>query len=218
MSSSWPTLYSFRRCPYAMRARLALSVAEQTCVHREVWLRERPAELRTVSPKATVPVLVLTDGRAIEESLEIMLWALEQRDRDGWLRNAEQQAEALELIACCDGEFKQHLDRYKYSERHAGADREEERELGAAFLRQLELRLEHNAFLMDARISLADMAVAPFVRQFAATDSDWFEAQPWPKLGAWLTAFVASPLFLGCMRKLPTWEPDSAPLLIEWGR
>ena len=211
-----PILYSFRRCPYAMRARLALAVSGQSCVLREVALRDRPAELYAVSPKGTVPVLVLGE-RVIDESLDIMKWALQKADPEGWLLPGKSEFEAAErLIEVCDGKFKFNLDRYKYSARHEPARREEFRELGAVFLRSLEEKLAKNAFLFGPARSLADQAIAPFVRQYALTDRDWFEAQDWPHLALWLEAFVRTDLWGRVMTKFPVWNPDDTPLRLSW--
>lgn len=206
--SSLPILYSFRRCPYAMRARLALSVSGQECEHREVVLRDRPAELYEASAKGTVPVLVLPDGRVIDESLEIMLWTLGNHDPLGWLPDTpERRAEMLGVIETNDGEFKENLDRYKYASRTPGTDPLVHRELSARVLLALNTRLESSPFLFGDTASLADMAVAPFVRQFASADRAWFDAEPWEQLRRWLDDFIASELFVGIMGKHEPWQP-----------
>ncbi len=212
-----PILYSFRRCPYAMRARLALTVAGITCRLREVVLREKPPEMLAASPKGTVPVLVLPDGNVIEESLAIMEWALGQSDPQAWLSPQQgNEADLRALIAACDGPFKQHLDRYKYPNRYGDIDPTEHRSQGHAFLTQLNDRLRAGQQLFGDRISLADIAIFPFVRQFANTDRDWFDAQALPGLQGWLTAHLGSALFTGIMHKYAQWqsgdaEPDFPP-------
>lgn len=217
MQEPLPVLYSFRRCPYAMRARLALAVSGQACILREVELRNRPPQLREVSPKATVPVLVLADGDVIEESLEIMHWTLNRQDPENWLRpEAGQRDEAEELITNCDGEFKAHLDRYKYSDRYEGAKPEESRALAAEFLHALDRRLNGAGYLLGPNTCLADMAILPFVRQFALADRDWFDAQAWTHLRRWLDDFVASELFERIMKKHPVWQPDANDLIADW--
>lgn len=197
-----PILYSFRRCPYAMRARLALAVSGQQVALREVDLKHKPAEMLRVSPKGSVPVLVDIDGRVWEESIDIMLWALRQRDPAHWLTPEKGSLEAmLALIARCDNGFKHDLDRYKYPQRYDGVEALTHRALGATFLTQLDARLNQTPYLFGQWPTLADMAIAPFVRQFAHTDFDWFKQQPWPALGTWLAAITQSSLFVEIMVK-----------------
>jgi len=202
-----PVLYSFRRCPYAMRARMAIAASGQRCELREVVLRDKPAELLAASPKGTVPVLVDVDGTVIDQSLDIMLWALRRNDPEGWLQaECATLDEMLALVAECDGEFKRHLDGYKYPERHPGADGEAHRAQGALFLMRLDARLQGNACLCGERIALADIAIAPFVRQFAQVDAAWFDNHPWPRLKAWLAARLQAPVFAQVMNKYPAWR------------
>ena len=209
-----PVLYSFRRCPYAMRARMAIAVSGQRCELREVVLRNKPAELLAVSPKATVPVLVDVDGRVLAQSLDIMLWALQRHDPGAWLAPETGSLDAmLALIAACDGEFKPALDGYKYPERSRAGDAMGARALGELFLRRLEDRLAHHPCLYGARMALADAAIAPFVRQFAAVDRAWFDAAPWRRTRQWLDAVVGSALFDGVMAKYPAWSPAGSGVL-----
>lgn len=208
-----PVLYSFRRCPYAMRARLALAVSDQTVELREVVLKNKPLGLLAASPKGTVPVLVLpasadgAPGLVLEQSLDIMLWALAQRDPEAWLAPSHgDRAEMLALIAECDGRFKLALDRCKYPDRYPESDAQVERAVAAEWLRALERRLADQPCLFGEHMALADMAIAPFVRQFAGIDAAWWAAQPWPRLQAWLSQWQASELFASVMRKLPAWQ------------
>lgn len=198
-----PILYSYRRCPYAMRARMALSYAGIAVETREVSLKQKPAHMLQVSPKGTVPVLVLPDGQVIDQSLDIVRWALQQRDADGWIICDLQQAELL--IAENDGPFKQQLDRYKYAIRFPEHPAEHYRAQGELFLARLEQRLQQNAFLLRGAISFADIAIFPFIRQFAAVDQDWFESAPYPRLKLWLDHLVQSELFQRIMVKYPTY-------------
>jgi len=206
-----PILYSFRRCPYAMRARMALVASGMVCELREIVLRAKPQELFAASPKGTVPVLALPDGTVIEESLDIMLWALERNDPEYWL-TPEHGAldDMLPLIAQCDGDFKFHLDRYKYPNRFDNVDALQHRAAGADFLLQLESQLARRPCLFGSLPALADIAIFPFVRQFAQTDQAWFDAQPWPHLLRWLSARLDSALFSSVMHKFDPWEAGSA--------
>lgn len=191
-------LYSFRRCPYAMRARMALRYAGVPVQIVEVSLKAKPADMRALSPKGTVPVLSV-DGRVIEESLEIMLWALAQHDPDDWLLKGDPRV--LQLIAENDQAFKHHLNRYKYAERYPELPMEHYRAEGEVFLRALEALLADRAFLLAEHLSLADVALAPFVRQFAHVDREWFASAPYPRLQAWLQRFLESALFVAVMAK-----------------
>jgi glutathione S-transferase len=195
-ASDLPILYSFRRCPYAMRARMALLASEVPFELREVMLRDKPAAMLAASPKATVPVLVLPDGTVIDESLDIMRWALARNDPEEW-RAGDDAA----LIASFDGAFKHHLDRYKYPERHA-ADPVAHRGAGLSMLDTLERRLAGHANLHRDTRALSDIAIMPFVRQFAAVDRGWFDAQPLPRCQDWLARHVASPLFERAMLRV----------------
>ena len=220
--SALPVLYSFRRCPYAMRARLALAISGQACELREVVLRNKPQGLLQVSPKATVPVLVLPGGQVMDESLDIMRWALAQRDPEGWLTPSHGTlAEMLVLIAECDGTFKQALDRCKYPSRYPEADTAQARIQAEQWLQGLHARLTAHRFLFGSHATLADMAIAPFVRQFAGIDATWWDAQPWAALQVWLAQWQASSLFEGVMHKLETWVDRTegvifAPFAGDW--
>lgn len=206
-----PILYSFRRCPYAMRARLALSVSATRCELREILLRDKAPAFLEASPKGTVPVVVTRDGQVIEESFDIMLWALERSDPEDWLKpESGSLDDMLALIAQSDGDFKSNLDRYKYPNRHDG-DATTARAAGAVFLRALNERLAVAPFLFGNRIALADMAIAPFVRQFANVDRDWFDGEDWPHLRAWLERFLASDRFMSIMDKHPKWVEGDPP-------
>lgn len=219
--SDLPVLYSFRRCPYAMRARLAIAASGTACQLREVVLRDKPEAMLQASPKGTVPVVVAVDGEVIDESLDIMRWALTHNDPGRWLQPEQgDAAEMLELIGHNDSNFKRDLDRYKYPDRHAhredftdAADYAARHRASAAqWLQELDARIAGRGYLMGSRPCLADMAIAPFVRQFAQVDRDWFDAQPWPALSQWLADWMASPLLASIMFKYPAWTPDSEPV------
>lgn len=207
MPKEVPILYSFRRCPYAMRARLAIAASGQTCALREVVLRNKPPEMIAVSPKGTVPIMVLPGERVIEESLEIMQWALGRSDPEGWLLPLKRDRDEIEaLIAENDGPFKDALDRYKYPNRYDISDARPYRAQGLEFLKKLNARLLKTRCLCGDEFTFADAAIAPFVRQFANTDREWFDALDLPGAQNWLQRFLESNRFLGVMDKYPAWE------------
>jgi len=202
MTDARPILYSFRRCPYAMRGRMALDVAGIDLEHREILLRDKPADMLAASPKGTVPVLVLPDGQVLEESLDVMRWALAQHDPEHWVPSDSASLRETEaLIATNDGPFKHHLDRYKYATRYEGAVSEEHRQAACKILAGLNERLSGSAQLLGDAATLADIALFPFIRQFANTEPDWFNAQPWPHLQRWLAGHLASERFERIMKK-----------------
>jgi glutathione S-transferase len=203
-----PILYSFRRCPYAMRARMAVAVSGVKVELREVVLRDKPAEMLAVSPKGTVPVLELPDGRVLEESTDIMHWALEQNDPDNWLRHVD-----TDLISANDGPFKQALDRYKYPHRYDLPDGMEGRDKALVHLNELDKRLTNAPFLAGGTCGFTDIALIPFVRQFAATHQAWFDAQPLSALQGWLAALLQSRLFACTMTRYPQWKQGDVATL-----
>lgn len=211
-----PILYSFRRCPYAMRARMAVTYAGVSVELREVELRNKPGALLTASPKGTVPVLVLPSGQVIDESLDIMQWALGINDPDDWL-SAWQSESCRQLIQHNDGEFKYYLDRYKYADRYPEHTKEYYRQQAECFLDDLEQRLQTNDYLCGLRFSIADAAVAPFIRQFAAVDQAWFLQSHYPALRHWLQTFLNSTRFADIMHHYQPWKADSRPLLFGQG-
>lgn len=202
--TSLPLLYSFRRCPYAIRTRLALLTSRTLCIIREVKLSAKPAEMLLASPKGTVPVMVLPDGSVIDESLDIMRWSLLHHDPAGWLDHAGDH-----LIDANDGPFKHHLDRAKYPD-HYGSDAAPHRAACVDMLRALEDRLATAPYLCGETMRLPDAAILPFVRQFASIDRDWFDAQPLPHVRHWLDRLVASPLFDAAMIRLVPWRNGDA--------
>lgn len=208
MSLSLPRLYSFRRCPYAMRARLGIVFAGLQVELREIELRNKPVQMLAISPKGTVPVLQLAQGRVIEESREILEWALEQSDPQGLLNT--DLASASALIEHNDTEFKHWLDRYKYADRHPEYTQLEYRQQGEVFLQQLESLLSKNAYLLGDNISIADIALMPFVRQFAHVDRDVFYSLPYPHVQHWLKSWLEHPGFLQVMVKYSPWQENDA--------
>ncbi|MFV0931753.1 glutathione S-transferase [Pseudomonas jessenii] len=196
------TLYSFRRCPYAMRARMALRYSEVAVDIVEVSLKAKPAEMLALSGKGTVPVLS-ADGRVIDESLDIMRWALAQNDPQDWLLKDDPVAaeQIAPLIEQNDQVFKVHLNRYKYAERYPEQPMEVYRTEGEVFLRRLDQLLEGRDYLLADHPSLADVALMPFVRQFAHVDREWFGQTPYLRLQAWLQRLLESVLFTSIMKK-----------------
>ena len=197
-----PILYSFRRCPFAMRARWALLEAGLVVHWREIELKHKPVEMLESSAKGTVPVLVLPNGTVIDESEAVMRWALAQADPRGVLRAADASA----LIAQNDGVFKRHLDRFKYTDRYPGESRDEHRDAGLRILADWSQRLEQNPWLLGPVISLADAALWPFVRQWRFADPDAFEANgQLAPLREWLQRFLDDPSFERLMQRADPW-------------
>jgi glutathione S-transferase len=199
---SLPVLYSFRRCPYAIRARMALAVAGITVELREVVLRDKPEEMIAVSAKGTVPVLALPDGTVIDESLDVMYWALRQRDPNGWLDHTD---DATHWLARCDDEFKYWLDRYKYADRHPEQTKDFYRSQALLFIDELEQALAEQSYLLGDQAGIADVGLFPFIRQFAGVESGWWADAPYPATRRWLESWLTSPLFTGAMKKYPPW-------------
>ena len=209
---AYPVLYTFRRCPYAMRARMAVMRSGVTCELREVVLRDKPAAMLELSPKGTVPVLHLPDGSVLEESLDVMHWALATNDPDNWLETVDASAGFIRQL---DGNFKSVLDHYKYYANYPTRSQSDYRDEGTLFLALLEEKLGANGGvgLFGPRITLPDIAAFPFVRQFAYVDKDWFDRAPYPLLQAWLKTHLDSDLFRSVMTKYPVWKADDQVLL-----
>ena len=195
-----------------MRARMAIRVSNIEVELREVDLKHKPDAMLQASPKATVPVLISPD-KVIEESLDIMLWALQQSDPHDWLKK-DYLDEALSLIKYNDNLFKIHLDHYKYADRFPQKSQKEYREKGEVFLQQLEVKLNLHNFILCAEPCLADIAVLPFIRQFAYVDIKWFEASPYIKLKQWLQHWLESKLFKSIMTKHPAWQDNQQALIL----
>ena len=201
-----PIFWTFRRCPYAMRARVAVQGAGIDVEWREIMLRDKPREMLEASPKGTIPVLVLENGTVLEESLDIIHWALGQQDPNGWLpQTADEQHQTHHLIAQNDGPFKRLLDRYKYAPK-GDENGLKARDEALSFLGDLEQRLKPHGQLLRPTPSLADYALFPFVRQFAHVDVIWFQQQDLPCLQTWLENHLNSSLFSKIMEKRPLWS------------
>lgn len=202
-----PILWSFRRCPYAMRARLAIDASQQHLQLREILLRDKPDTFVAVSPKATVPVLQCDDGTVLEESLDIMFWALGRNDPDGWLDIwHESPADVRQFLDRLDGPFKTDLDRYKYASRHDFDAALTHRAAGIVFIAELDKILAQKPALSGTKPGLLDFASLPFLRQFRIADIEWFDAQNWPDLHLWLQAFLRSQRFDRVMHKYSPWH------------
>jgi glutathione S-transferase len=211
-----PILYSFRRCPYAMRARLALYASGVAVELREVTLRDKPSSMLEASPKGSVPVLVLPGGRVIDESWDIMHWALQQHDPDGWLGgNSVYIDAAIPLVNENDTAFKTNLDRYKYADRYPEHPQIYYRCAAESFLQQLECLLGTTRFLLGDVMSIADVAIFPFIRQFSEVDKCWFAQAPYPLLRRWLEIFLSSEDFSAVMKKYPVWHPRDSVLILS---
>ena len=200
-----PILYSFRRCPYAMRARMAIHISGQKCELREVLLRDKPPSMLEYSAKGTVPVLILQDGKVIDESLDVIDWALNLNDPDDWQRSKDKE-KTKELIKINDGEFKYHLDRYKYSKRYDNEDPEFHRKKCLKFIESINNELNNSEYIFDDNISYADIVLLPFIRQFRIADIEWFDSLPYDNLKKWLSRFLDSSLLNSSMKKYDLWK------------
>lgn len=209
-----PILYSFRRCPYAMRARMAIASSKIQCELREIILRNKPAHMMVLSPKGTVPVLWLTNGKVLDESLDVMQWVLGQNDPENLTAYEIGEREiAAELIELNDGPFKHNLDRYKYANRYENADAMEHRAGCSAFLDRLNLVLDGKPWLFGDKPKLVDLALLPFMRQFRIADPDWFDDQSqWGYVQSWVHTFLQSSRLSAIMEKYPLWQDGDQPI------
>lgn len=205
-------LYSFRRCPYAMRARMGLYKAGLPVELREIELKNKPDEMLDISAKGTVPVLQLPDGTVIDESLDVMEWALAENDPDMWLDADMEQIQFL--IDRNDNKFKQALDRYKYPNRYPNEDCSWARDACEETFKDLNERLEKNSQLVAGHITMADIALFPFIRQCANVDRNWFDSLPMPHLQKWLEAHLESALFKAIMVKFKIWTQGDPPVML----
>jgi glutathione S-transferase len=201
----YPILYSFRRCPYAIRARMTLCYANINVYIREIVLKNKPESLTQLSPKATVPVLALEDGQVIDESLDIINWALSQSDPDGW-RCVDKKRQSDDLIMINDHEFKPLLDGYKYPQSSKEQDPHLYRDKAYLYLAKLNAMLETSPYLLTRTVGISDVCLFPFIRQFYYVDSTWFESLDLIHLKKWLHSWLASALFNRVMVKCPLWQ------------
>jgi glutathione S-transferase len=215
IDTTLPVLYSLRNCPYAMRARVAIFKAQQIVILRDIVLSNKPKEMITASSKATVPVLVLANGTVVEESLAIMLWALNETDPDDLLQsqNEHELSVMLNLIKSFDHDFKVCLEQYKCAKRYRESNIIECRVECEQFIQTLESRLNRHSFLISNTESLADIALLPFIRQFARIERQWYLQSPYPKVRQWLNNYLQSPMFTKVMAKYPLWLDDHEVVL-----
>jgi glutathione S-transferase len=215
IDTTLPILYSLRNCPYAMRARVAIFKAQQIVILRDIVLSNKPKEMITASSKATVPVLVLANGTVVEESLAIMLWALNETDPDDLLQsqNEHELSVMLNLIKSFDHDFKVCLEQYKCAKRYRESNIIECRVECEQFIQTLESRLNRHSFLISNTESLADIALLPFIRQFARIERQWYLQSPYPKVRQWLNNYLQSPMFTKVMAKYPLWLDDHEVVL-----
>ncbi len=209
----YPILYTFRRCPYAMRARFAIRSSKIIVEIREIKLQEKPFEFLKSSPKGTVPVLITNSGEVLEESLDIIYWALNKNDPHKWLAkgNLENQ-EIIKLLDDLENKFKPNLDKYKYPSRFSGVDQFFHRDKNLCFLKKLNSYLENNKSLNCKHLSLLDYAIFPFVRQFRNVDQDWFDKLNFIFLNKWINQIIDTKDFSSIMKKFKKWEPNDVPI------
>jgi glutathione S-transferase len=214
-----PILYSLRNCPFAMRARLAIFKANQKVILRDIILSNKPQQMLTASPKATVPVLVNKENGVIEESLDIMLWAFTQNDPNDFLHQGvgenrlNKNTEMMALIKQFDDQFKVCLENYKCAKRYHENNLIECRQACEIHIAQLEQRLSQYQFLISNNESLADIALLPFIRQFARIERQWYLQSPYPKLRAWLNGYLQSSIFTKVMAKYPLWNKNQETIV-----
>jgi len=209
----YPILYTFRRCPYAMRARFAIRSSKIIVEIREIKLQEKPLEFLKLSPKGTVPVLITNSGEVLEESMDIIYWALNKNDPHKWLAKGKlENQEIIKLLDDLENKFKPNLDKYKYPSRFSGVDQFFHRDKNLCFLKKLNCYLENNKSLNCEHLSLLDYTIFPFVRQFRNVDQDWFDKLNFIFLNKWINQIIDSKDFSSIMKKFKKWEPNDVPI------
>ena len=191
---------------------MAIHISGQKCELREVLLRDKPPSMLEYSAKGTVPVLILQDGNVIDESLDVIDWALNLNDPDDWQRSKDTK-KTKELIKINDGEFKYHLDRYKYSKRYDNEDPEFHRKKCLKFIESINNELNNSKYIFDDNISYADIVVLPFIRQFRIADIEWFDSLPYDNLKKWLSSFLDSSLLNSIMKKYDLWQEGDSLII-----
>ncbi len=216
--SDLPILYSLRRCPYAMRGRMGIALSQQKVLLREIVTKDKPSELLASSPKGTVPVLVLPQGTIIEQSIEVMNWALQQNDPQDLLRSSDPalNEQVHQLIGRNDNEFIGHLEKYRASVRYRNIDTEQRRQDCEGFICKLEALLTDQAYFFGETPSLADFAVMPFVSQFVRVEKKWFVQSEYQNVGRWLRAHLDSKLYTQVMKQYPLWNETKQDCIFGW--
>lgn len=216
MNQKIPILFSFRRCPYAMRARIAIKLCSLECEIREINLKLKNKEFLEISPKGTVPVLVLPDDKIIEESMDIIHWAISNNDPYNLkLKNLEIYNKDMDLISIFDNEFKYHLDRYKYNSRYKGINKEEHKYKARDLLVNLNNSLKEKQWLNGENISISDISILPFIRQYRIADIKWFDEKlELPNINRWLDKFLNSKIFNNVMKKYKIWETTDQKIFL----
>ena len=216
MNKKIPILFSFRRCPYAMRARIAINLCDLECEIREINLKLKNKEFLELSPKGTVPVLVLPDNKIIEESMDIIHWAISNNDPYNLkLKNLEIYNKDMDLISIFDNEFKYHLDRYKYNSRYKGINKEEHKYKARDLLVNLNNSLKEKQWLNGENISISDISILPFIRQYRIADIKWFDEKlELPNINRWLDKFLNSKIFNNIMKKYKIWETTDQKIFL----
>ena len=211
--SDYPILYTFRRCPYAMRARMGLAYGNIHYLHREILLRRRPEALYDISSKGTVPVLMLQDGSVLDESIDIMRWVLKHRDYDKWY--SDRKSEQDYIIKMNDIDFKKKLDKYKYHVRYPEFTFQQYRDDISEYLSSYDNTLSSQKYMVGDHLRFVDIALMPFIRQCAHVDLAWFNNQ-FTYLSKWLADLKKSELFERIMQKYDVWDEDSEGVLVKW--
>ena len=216
MNQKIPILFSFRRCPYAMRARIAIKLCSLECEIREINLKLKNKEFLELSPKGTVPVLVLPDNKIFEESMDIIHWAISNNDPYNLkLKNLEIYNKDMDLISIFDNEFKYHLDRYKYNSRYKGINKEEHKYKARDLLVNLNNSLKEKQWLNGENISISDISILPFIRQYRIADIKWFDEKlELPNINRWLDKFLNSKIFNNVMKKYKIWETTDQKIFL----
>ena len=213
----FPILYTFRRCPYAMRARFVLRYTFKNIELREIKLQNKPKDFLSTSPKGTVPVLVLSTKEVLDQSLNIMMWCLKYSDNSkaSDLKN-NLPNDFLDQIKNLDDEFKINLDKYKYPSRFEGSDKYFFRDKNIKFLKNLEEKLKNSIFLNSNKIGLLDYAIFPFIRQFRNVNIEWFENLNLSFLNSWYLSIVESKAFFDIMKKYKVWDAEDKPIITNF--
>ena len=209
----YPILYTFRRCPYAIRTRMVIKSSQITVEIREIELKNKPREFLELSPKGTVPVLLTDSGQVLEESLDIINWALDCNDPNNLLSECNlSKSQFKELLKKLDDDFKINLDKYKYPNRYQGVDRNFNRDANLNFLENLDNLLKKSKYINCNHLTLIDYLIFPFIRQFRNVDENWFDCLNFKNLQKWLNNLMESEDFISIMKKYSVWNSNQIPI------